>query len=141
MAEGLNRVMLFGNVGAEPELRQAGNSAVLNIRLATTEHFLDKNRVRQERTEWHSIKIWGPRGEALSKIIHKGDRLFVEGRLATQAYQDRSGVKREKTEVVASNVLLNGRPGGSNRPSAPVADPDKGGDDYGGDYGPEDAGL
>lgn len=137
MAEGFNRVMLLGNLGAEPELRgQGGAQAVLKLRLATSETYLDKNKVRQERTEWHAVTVWGKRAEALAKFLHKGDRLFVEGRLASSSYQDREGVKRYQTEVVAVNVLLNGSGKGSNRPSAP--DPDKGGDDYGGDFGPGD---
>lgn len=121
MSEGLNRVMLLGNLGADPELRftQAGQ-AVLNLRLATTESYLDKDKVRQERTDWHSVVIWGKRGEALSKILVKGSSLFVEGSLRTSSYEDREGVKRNKTEIVASNILLTGgkREGGAERPAA-----------------------
>ena len=69
MAEGLNRVMLLGNLGADPELRMTqGGQAVLKLRLATSETYIDKNRQRQERTEWHSVVIWGKRAEALAKI-------------------------------------------------------------------------
>ncbi len=109
MAEGLNKVMLLGNLGADPELRMtAGGQAVLNLRLATSETYLDKNRQRQERTEWHHVVIWGKRAEALGRILAKGSRLFVEGGLRTSSYDDRDGNKRYKTEIVASNVLLQG---------------------------------
>jgi single-strand DNA-binding protein len=114
MAEGLNRVMLLGNLGADPELRMtSGGQAVLKLRLATTENYLDRNRQRQEKTEWHNVVIWGKRAEALAKILSKGSRLFVEGGLRSSSYEDREGIKRYKTEIVASNVLLQGgRPGG-----------------------------
>lgn len=108
MAEGLNRVFLFGNLGADPELRVTpGGQAVLKLRMATTETYLDKNNVRQERTEWHRVTLWGKRGEALGKFLTKGDRIFVEGRLQTSSYE-KNGEKRYSTEVVANNVILGG---------------------------------
>jgi len=108
MAEGLNRVLLFGNLGADPELRVTpGGQAVLKLRMATTETYLDKNNVRQERTEWHRVTLWGKRGEALGKFLAKGDRIFVEGRLQTSSYE-KNGEKRYSTEVVATNVILGG---------------------------------
>lgn len=113
MAEGLNRVMLLGNLGADPELRMtSGGQAVLKLRLATAETYLDRNRNRQERTEWHSVVVWGKRAEALGKILSKGSRLFVEGALRTSSYDDRDGNKRYKTEIVANNIILSGRGGG-----------------------------
>ena len=109
MAEGLNRVMLLGNLGADPELRfTQGGQAVLNMRLATTETYLDKNKVRQERTDWHNVVVWGKRGEALAKILAKGSSLFIEGSLRTSSYDDKEGHKRYKTEIVANNILLTG---------------------------------
>ena len=109
MADGLNRVMLLGNLGADPELRMtSGGQAVLKLRLATSETYLDRNKVRQERTEWHSVVIWGKRGEALAKILAKGSRIFVEGGLRTSSYDDKEGHKRYKTEVVANNIILSG---------------------------------
>jgi len=139
MAEGLNKVMLLGNLGADPELKTTtGGQALLRLRLATSESYLDKNKVRQERTEWHSITIWGKRAEALGRFLTKGDRLFVEGRLQTDSYDDREGVKRYRTEIIATNVLLNGKPGGARAPSstpgsAPAAD------DYSGDFAADPA--
>ncbi|WP_437811620.1 single-stranded DNA-binding protein [Sorangium sp. So ce1078] len=129
MAEGLNRVMLLGNLGADPELRfTQGGQAVLNLRLATTESYLDRDKVRKERTDWHNVVIWGKRAEALGKILSKGSSIFVEGSLRTSSYDDRDGNKRYKTEVIANNVLLTG--GGRGRG---VANDDAGG--FGADPG------
>jgi single-strand DNA-binding protein len=109
MAEGLNRVMLIGNLGADPELRVTpGGQAILKLRLATNESYLDRNNVRQERTEWHRVTVWGRRAEALGKILQKGDSLFIEGRLQTSSYE-KNGEKRYSTEVVANNIVLPGR--------------------------------
>lgn len=113
MADGLNRVMLLGNLGADPELKVTGSGqAVLKMRLATTESYLDRNKVRQEKTEWHNVVLWGKRAEALGKFLTKGSRLFVEGGLRTSSYDDRDGNKRYKTEVVATNIILAGRGAG-----------------------------
>lgn len=113
MAEGLNKVMLLGNLGADPELRMtAGGQAILKLRLATTETYMDKSNTRQERTEWHQVTLWGKRGEALSKFLTKGERIFVEGSLRTSSYE-KDGEKRYRTEVIATNVILNG--GGKGR--------------------------
>ncbi|HEX6274759.1 MAG TPA: single-stranded DNA-binding protein [Polyangiaceae bacterium] len=113
MAEGLNRVMLLGNLGQDPELRMtSGGQAVLKLRLATSETYLDRNKVRQERTEWHSVVVWGKRAEALSKFLTKGSRIFVEGGIRTSSYEDKEGQKRYRTEVVASNIILSGGGGG-----------------------------
>jgi single-strand DNA-binding protein len=128
MADGLNRVMLLGNLGADPELRMTqSGQAVLKLRLATTESYLDRNKVRQERTDWHNVVIWGKRAEALSKILNKGSRIFVEGRIQTSSYDDRDGNKRYRTEVIANNLILAGGArggGGSARPAG-------GADEYG----------
>src|SRR5690606_33576716 len=113
MADGLNRVILLGNLGADPELRMTnGGTAVLNVRMATSESYLDRNKQRQERTEWHRVVIWGRRAEALGKILTKGDRILIEGSLRTSSYEDRDGNKKYTTEIVANNVVLSGSGGG-----------------------------
>jgi single-stranded DNA-binding protein len=81
---------------------------VLNMRLATTESYLDKDKVRRERTDWHNVVVWGKRGEALAKILTKGSSIFVEGSIRTSSYDDRDGNKRYKTEIIANNILLTG---------------------------------
>lgn len=134
MAEGLNRVMLLGNLGADPELRMtSGGQAVLKLRLATTESYMDRNKARQERTDWHNIVIWGKRGEALGKFLSKGERIFVEGRIATSSYEDKEGQKRYRTEVIANNVILAGRGrGGGNAYAEDGGAPNNNGYDGGG---------
>lgn len=109
MAEGLNRVMLFGNLGAEPEYRTTNSgTGVLKLRLATTERYKDNSGEWKERTEWHRVTVWGKRGEALSRILTKGSTIFVEGSLRTTSYE-KDGEKRYTTEINATNVLLGGR--------------------------------
>jgi len=115
MAEGLNKVLLLGNLGADPELKVTqGGQAVLKLRLATTETYLDRNNTRQERTEWHRVTLWGKRGEALAKFLTKGERIFVEGRISTSSYE-KDGEKRYSTEIVANNIILAGRGKGGDR--------------------------
>jgi single-strand DNA-binding protein len=113
MADGLNKVMLLGNLGQDPELKTiAGGQAVLNLRLATTESYLDRNNTRQERTDWHTVVVWGKRAEALAKILGKGSQIFVEGRIQTRSYE-KNGEKRYATDIVANNIILaGGRRGG-----------------------------
>src|SRR5690606_7080870 len=143
MAEGLNRVILLGNLGADPELRMTNNgTAVLKMRLATSETYLDRNKQRQERTEWHNVVVWGRRAEALSKFLGKGDRILVEGSLRTTSYDDRDGNKKFRTEIIANNVVLSGGGrggaggGGGGRPLDDDHGPSGGGGyddvDYGG---------
>jgi single-strand DNA-binding protein len=132
MAEGINKVFLLGNLGADPELKVTqGGQAVLKLRMATTESYLDRNNTRQERTEWHRVTLWGKRAEALAKFLTKGERVFVEGRISTSSYE-KDGEKRYSTEVVATNIVLNGRGKGKQdddgEESAPSSDtiPDAG---------------
>lgn len=140
MPDGLNRVLLIGNLGRDPELRytQSGQ-AVLSLRLATNESFLNRDGERQERTEWHSVTVWGKRGEGLNKVISKGSQMCIEGRLQTRSWEDKQGQKRYTTEVVATNViLLGGRGGGGSGfdgPPPPSDDEMQGGGAAGGAAG------
>jgi single-strand DNA-binding protein len=119
MSEGLNRVILLGRLGADPELRYtAGGTAVLNMRLATNESFVDRNKELQERTDWHQVVVWGARAEGLSKILMKGACLLIEGGLRTSSYE-KDGAKRYKTEIHAREICLAGR-----RPAAAAASPE-----------------
>ena len=116
MSEGLNKWLGLGNLVEDPTLRTTqGGQAVLNMRIACNESYLDRNKVRQERTEFLNVVVWGKRAEALAKFLSKGSRLFVEGGLRTSSYDDRDGNKRYKTEVVASNIVLAGSSGGGTR--------------------------
>lgn len=121
--EGLNRVQLLGNLGADPELRQTGAGSVLKLRLATSETWLDKDKQRQERTEWHTVTVWGKRAEGLARILKKGTRIFVEGGLRTTQYE-KNGEKRYSTEINASNILLqDARKATNDNAAPPVAAP------------------
>jgi single-strand DNA-binding protein len=109
VAGGLNRVMLLGDLSAEPEVYVTRNGqVVLQMRLATSEAYLDKDDVQRERTSYHPVVVVGRRADALSKTLHRGARVFVEGALRTTAYEGRDGKKRMKTEVVATEVLFAG---------------------------------
>jgi single-strand DNA-binding protein len=114
MAEGLNRAILVGNLGMDPELKfTQGGQAVLRIRLATTDSYLSKTGERQERTEWHTVTVWGKRAEALNKILQKGRTIWVEGRIQTRSWEDaKDGSKRYATEIQAQNIGLVGSGGG-----------------------------
>lgn len=131
MTEGLNKVMLIGNLGHDPELRytQKGQ-AILSMRLATNESFLNRDNERQERTEWHRVVLWGKRAEALNKILAKGRQIYVEGRLQTRQWDDKDGNRRYTTEVVAGNVILIGGGGGRGASGGQDMGPPPG-DDYG----------
>jgi single-strand DNA-binding protein len=117
MAEGLNRAILVGNLGMDPELKfTQGGQAVLRIRLATSDSFLNKSGERQERTEWHTVVVWGKRAESLNKILSKGRTIWVEGRIQTRSWEDKKdGSKRYATEINAQNIGLMGGGGGGGR--------------------------
>jgi single-strand DNA-binding protein len=109
----VNKVILVGNLGADPELRYTNSgTAVANFRIATNERWNDKNGQQQERTEWHSIVAWGKLGEICGKFLKKGRSVYVEGRLQTRSWEDQSGNKRYTTEIVAQVMQMLGGRGG-----------------------------
>jgi single-strand DNA-binding protein len=109
MPGGLNRVMLLGDVAADPEVYVTrGGTVVMSLRLATTETYADKDDVRRERTSYHPVVLLGRRADALSKTLHRGARVFVEGALRTSTFEGRDGKKRTKTEIVAAEILFAG---------------------------------
>jgi len=115
MAGGVNKVILVGHLGADPDMRYTpSGQGVCELRLATSESWNDKNGQRQERTEWHRIVVWGKRAEVCSKYLAKGRQVFVEGRIQTRTYDDKDGNKRYITEIIANDVqfLSGGREGG-----------------------------
>jgi single-strand DNA-binding protein len=110
----LNKVILIGNLGRDPEVRYTQNgTAVANFTLATNEVWTDKGGERQERTEWHRIVVWGKQAEIVREYLSKGRQVYVEGSLQTRQWDDREGNKRTTTEIKAARVLMLGRPGGS----------------------------
>jgi len=109
---GVNKVFLVGNLGANPELRYtAGQQAVANLRIATTERWTDKSGQKQEATEWHRVVVWGKQAEIVGQYLTKGRQVFIEGSIRTRQWQDQQGQKRFTTEIVARNVQMLGSKG------------------------------
>ena len=116
MARGVNKVILIGNLGNDPDIRYtASGAAVANISLATAESWRDKESgEQQERTEWHRIVFFGRLAEIVGEYLRKGSQIYVEGRLQTRKWQDKEGHDRYTTEIVANEMqMLGGRSGGS----------------------------
>jgi single-strand DNA-binding protein len=112
----VNKVILVGNLGRDAELRYTpAGAAVSKFSIATTEVWNDKSGQRQERTEWHNIDLWGKQAESLSAYLLKGKQVYVEGRLQTDEYTDKEGIKRKTTRVRCDRVVLLG---GGGRPAA-----------------------
>jgi single-strand DNA-binding protein len=115
MARGINKVILIGNLGADPDVRYtASGAAVSNINMATTESWRDKESgEQQEKTEWHRVVFFGRLAEIVAEYLRKGSQVYVEGRLQTRKWQDKEGNDRYTTEIVANEMqMLGGRPGG-----------------------------
>jgi len=131
MAGGVNKVILVGHLGADPDMRYTpSGQGVCELRLATSESWNDKNGQRQERTEWHRIVVWGKRAEVCSKYLAKGRQVFVEGRIQTRNYDDKDGNKRYITEIIANDVQFLG--GGARDGAAGAAGGVRGGRSSGG---------
>ncbi|HVR03372.1 MAG TPA: single-stranded DNA-binding protein [Polyangia bacterium] len=108
----INKVILIGNLGADPELKYTPSSrALCNLRIATTEVFKDKSGQKQERTEWHRVTVWGDQAENCSKYLSKGRSVYIEGKLQTRSYE-KEGQKHYATDVVADRVVFLGGGGG-----------------------------
>jgi single-strand DNA-binding protein len=125
MARGVNKVILVGNLGADPETRaMPSGMTVTNIRIATTEAWKDKSSgEQQEKTEWHHIALFGRLGEISAEYLRKGSQVYIEGKLRTRKWQDKQGNDRYTTEIIADNMqMLGGRGGGGER-SAPAPMP------------------
>jgi single-strand DNA-binding protein len=115
MARGVNKVILIGNLGADPETKSMpSGTQVANIRVATSESFKDKQTNEwQERTEWHSVAMFGRLAEIAGEYLRKGSKVYIEGKLRTRKWQDKQGNDRYSTEVIANEMqMLDGRGGG-----------------------------
>jgi single-strand DNA-binding protein len=109
----VNKVILVGNLGADPELKYTpSNRPVCHLSVATNEVWKDKSGQKQERTEWHRVNVWGEPAENCAKFLSKGRMVYVEGRLQTRSWDDKDGKKRYSTEVVADRVVFLGGSGG-----------------------------
>lgn len=113
----VNKVMLMGRLGADPELKTlSSGQAVANFTIATSENWVDRDGQKQEKTEWHRIVVWGKLAELCRQYLGKGRQVFVEGKLQTRSWEDQQGQKRYTTEIVANNIQFIG--GAGDRPAA-----------------------
>ncbi|HUW27317.1 MAG TPA: single-stranded DNA-binding protein [Sulfuriferula sp.] len=130
----VNKVILVGNLGKDPEVRYApSGDAIANVTLATTENWKDKNGEKQEKTEWHRVSFFGKLAEIVGQYLKKGSQVYVEGRIQTRKWTDKEGQERYTTEIVADKMqMLGGRSGSasmdsdsgeSRRPAAPPSAP------------------
>lgn len=112
MARGINKVILVGNLGQDPELRYTGNgTAVCNLRLATNEAYKDQNNEWVDKTEWHSVVAWARLAEICGEYLKKGSQVYIEGSLQTRTWEDRDGNTRYTTEVKAREMMILGSRG------------------------------
>ena len=111
---GVNKVILIGNLGADPELKYTPNGkAVANFRIAVTESWVNKDGEKEDRTEWARIVTWGRLGEICGKYLHKGKQVYIEGKLQTRSWEDRDGNTRYTTEINAYTMQMLGSAGRS----------------------------
>jgi len=129
MSKGINKVILIGHLGADPEVKFTPSGvAVVNVNLATSESWNDPSGARQERTEWHRLVLWRQVAEIAGQHLKKGSKVYVEGKLQTRSWDDQNGQKRQSTEVVVHDLqMLDNRPEG--QPGAAEAEPAGVGDD------------
>jgi single-strand DNA-binding protein len=138
----VNKVILIGNLGADPELRYLpGGQAVCEFRIATTERWTSREGQQKEDTQWHRIVVWGKQGEQCKEYLAKGRQAYVEGRLRTRQWEDPQGQKRYMTEIVAMRVqFLGGRGGAGQGASAGAGGASGGGSGSYGQAGGRDSG-
>jgi single-strand DNA-binding protein len=124
---GVNKVILVGNLGADPEVRYtAGGTAVAKFRIATTERFTDKDGNRQERTEWHRVVAWRKLAEICGQYLSKGKQVYIEGKIRNDTWE-KDGVKQYSYEIVADTMQMLGTPGGRVQEAEPPFEPPSGG--------------
>lgn len=130
---GVNKVILVGRLGQDPELKSVGNGqSVARLNLATSEAWTDKTGQKQERTEWHRVVVWGRQAENCAKHLAKGRQVYVEGRLQTRKWED-NGQTKYSTEIVANTVQFLGSGAGAERTTTTSND------NFSNDFGPEPA--
>jgi single-strand DNA-binding protein len=137
---GINKAILVGNLGRDPEMRttQSG-SQVANFTVATSERFTDQSGQKQDRTEWHNVVAWGRLAEICGQYLRKGKQVYIEGRIQTRKWEDKNGQTRYTTEVVALTMQMLGRAGES--PAAMAAGAAGGDEDSGAGAGADDVGT
>jgi len=137
---GVNKVIIVGRLGADPEVKAVGQgSTVTRLNIATSENWMGKDGQKQERTEWHRVVVWGKLAEICGKHLSKGRQVYVEGRLQTRQWEDQQGQKKYTTEIVANTVQFLGSAGGERSADNNKGSTASGGNDEFGyqDFGPE----
>lgn len=127
MARGINKVTLLGHLGKDPEVRYtASGTAISNITLATSEQWTDRDGNKQDRTEWHRVSFFGRLAEIAGEHLHKGSRVYIEGKIQTRKWQGKDGQDRYTTEIVANELLmLDGQQQSRRRESPPDYDDER----------------
>ena len=115
----VNKVILLGNVGKDPEVRETNGGSVANLKLATSEKYTDKNGQKQENTEWHSLVVYGKLADVVSKYVNKGDKLYVEGAITTKKWKDKEGNDRYTTEIKVRDLTMLGGGSSENKSMKP----------------------
>ncbi len=122
----VNKAIIIGNLGKDPELRYTpSGTAVTSLSVATTDRFKDKSGAQQSRTDWHNVVCWGRLAEIARDYLKKGNPVYIEGRIQYRSYDDKEGVKRYRTDIVATSMqLLGGKPSGEAGPAEPSEVPE-----------------
>ena len=116
----VNKVILIGNLGKDPEVRQFENNSVANFSLATSETYTDKTGEKKTLTEWHNISVWGRGAEVVEKYLKKGSKVYIEGKITYRKYQDKDGIDRYSTDIKADTFkFLDSRESGGNQGGEP----------------------
>jgi single-strand DNA-binding protein len=123
----VNKVILLGNIGKDPEVRETKAGNIVNMVMATSEKYTDKSGQKQENTEWHNLVVFGKLADVVSKYVKKGDKLYVEGSITTRKWEDKEGNTRYTTEVKVRDLTMLG--GGEKKPQPALATVDEGEDD------------
>lgn len=116
---GVNKVIILGNLGSDPEIRTVGTSKVASFSIATSESFKNKEGTKVEQTEWHRIELWGALADTVEKYVKKGSSLYVEGKIKTEEYNDKEGVTRKITKIRGTSITLLGNKDKDNTSNAP----------------------
>ncbi|WP_299253197.1 single-stranded DNA-binding protein [uncultured Cytophaga sp.] len=145
---GINKVILVGHLGKDPEVRAVGTDRkVANFSLATTESYKNKNGERVDQTEWHNIVFWGPIVDVIERYLKKGSQIYVEGKIRSRSYDDKDGIKRYATDIVGDTMtMLGGKPnsensGGSSTSNASSSSPSSPAMESAGSFEPQTSGA
>lgn len=135
-SRGINKAILLGHLGADPEIRYSANGlAIAQLRIATTERVQAGEGNWEDRTEWHRVVVFGKRAESCGNYLNKGSQVYIEGRIQTRQWEDQQGNKRYSTEIVAFDVLFLGKSGGGDPGGERGGSPEGRGGAQGGSYG------